>query len=119
VTYLLDTKDGLLVFDLIETGGEPLNARGWKAEPDWAVLSASREDRAAKRLTREIQTFRETESGNYRRSHEIHEVRLFDRHTVVSWLEHEGFEVEVEVATAYGSLALPPSRVAFHATRLA
>jgi hypothetical protein len=42
-------------------------------------------------------------------------VRAFNRAAVVSWLEQVGFEVEV--ATAYGGLALPRRRVAFHALR--
>jgi SAM-dependent methyltransferase len=110
------SKNGLLVFDLIETSSDPLNARSWTAGPDWAVLSASREDVATGRLTREIQTFRDVGGGNYRRSSELHHVRLFERSSVVSWLEQAGFEVEV--ATAYGAFRLGPRRVAFRAFRL-
>jgi SAM-dependent methyltransferase len=108
-------EGGLLVFDIIETGDQPLSARAWKAGPDWAVLSASQEDRAARRLTREIETFRDMGGGRYRRSSEVHHVRLFERAAVVLWLEQAGFEVQV--ATAYGPFALPPRRVAFHASR--
>jgi SAM-dependent methyltransferase len=108
-------RGGLLVFDLIETGHPPLDARAWRAGPDWAVLSVSQEDAETRRLTREIDTFRDVGSGTYRRRREVHHVRLFDRALVVSWLEHEGFEVEV--ATTYGALTLPPRRVAFHASR--
>lgn len=110
------SKNGLLAFDLIETSSEPLNARTWAAGPDWAVLSASREDVATSRLTREIETFRAIGGGNYRRSSELHHVRLFERSAVVSWLEQEGFQVEV--ATAYGAYRLAPRRVAFRAFRL-
>jgi hypothetical protein len=104
-----------LVFDLIEIEGRPLGTRAWKAGPDWAVLSASHEDVENKRLTREIETFRDPGNGAYRRRSEVHHVRLFDRRAVASWLERAGFEVEV--STAYGAFELPPRRLAFFASR--
>lgn len=106
---------GLLVFDLIETGEPALNARAWKAGPDWAVLSASHEDAVKSRLTREIETFRDLGSGEYRRRKETHHVRLFARDAVTSWLGQAGFTVET--ATTYGGFQLAPRRVAFHAVR--
>jgi SAM-dependent methyltransferase len=109
------TANGLFAFDLIESGGQSLAARAWKSGPNWAVLSASHEDAEASRLTREIETFRDVGDGTYRRSKEVHHVRLFERAAVVSWLEKAGFEVEV--TTAYGALPLPHRRVAFLAAR--
>jgi SAM-dependent methyltransferase len=109
-------KGGLVVFDVIETGNPPLSARGWKAGPDWAVLSASEEDAELRQLTRSIETFRDVGDGAYRRRSEVHHVRLFDRGAVRSWLEQAGFAVEM--MTAYGSLELPRRRVAFCATLL-
>ncbi len=106
--------EGLLVFDVIEVEGESLEARGWTSAADWAVLYETREDRAARTLTRSIETFRRTEDGNYRRGSEVHHVRLFERNDVTRWLELEGFDVEV--ATAYGRCRLPPRRVAFIAS---
>jgi len=108
-------KGGLMVFDLIETGDVSLNARAWKAGPDWAVLSASAEDSELMQLTRDIETFRDVGGGSYRRRSEVHYVRLFERSAVSSWLEQAGFEVET--TTTYGSFALPRRRVAFYATR--
>jgi SAM-dependent methyltransferase len=99
---------GLLVFDLIETGDHSLNARAWKAGPDWAVLSASEEDADRMQLTRNIETFRDVGGGSYRRRSEVHHVRLFERNAVSSWLEQVGFEVEI--ATTYGTFALPRRR---------
>lgn len=109
-------QGGQFVFDLIETGATPLNARAWKSGPEWAVLSASTEDVESRRLTREIETFRDLGAGSYRRTREIHHVRLFERAAVVAWLAQAGFEVET--ATAYGAHELPQRRVAFFATRL-
>lgn len=109
-------QGGQLVFDLIETGAPPLNARTWKSGVEWAVLSASTEDVEGKRLTREIETFRDLGAGSYRRTRELHHVRLFERAAVLAWLAQAGFKVET--ATAYGALELPQRRVAFYATRL-
>jgi len=106
---------GLLIFDVIETDGDPLDGRGWASGPDWAVLYESREDRSARHLVRTIETFRLAQDGSYRRSAEVHSVRLFDRRAVTTWLEQEGFEVQVDMA--YGRFDLAPRRVAFTATR--
>jgi SAM-dependent methyltransferase len=108
-------QGGLMLFDLIETGDESLNARAWKAGPDWAVLAASAENSEGTQLTRSIETFRDAGEGSYRRRSEVHHVRLFERGAVGAWLEQAGFDVET--ATAYGSFALPRRRVAFYATR--
>jgi SAM-dependent methyltransferase len=107
--------NGLLAFDLIEKGDQPLDARAWNTGPDWAVLSATHEEARAGRLTREIETFRDVGGGAYRRRSEVHHVCLFDRAAVVSWLAEAAFDVEV--ATTYGALALPRRRVAFYASR--
>jgi len=96
-------------------GAPLLDARGWKAGPDWAVLFTNREDVERSQLTREIETFRDVGSGTYRRRSEVHHVRSFDRDAVTSWLEQAGFEVET--ATTYGSFELARRRVAFYATR--
>jgi SAM-dependent methyltransferase len=108
-------RGGLLIFDLIETGSSALDGRTWMAGPTWAVLANSHEDVGARELTRQIETFRDTGGGSYRRRSEIHHVRVFERKTVTSWLEQLGFEVET--ATAYGSYELPRRRVAFYASR--
>jgi hypothetical protein len=81
------------------------------------VLYESAEEREARRLVRTVQTFRLTNDGSYRRSAEVHEVRLFDRGTLSTWLEAEGFDVDS--GTAYGSFELPRRRIAFTATRRA
>ncbi len=105
---------GLMVFDLLETGDPPLDARAWRAGRDWGVLSASQEDAQTRQLIRHIETFRDVGDGNYRRSSEVHHVRLFDRASITSWLEQAGFEVET--ACAYGALELARRRVAFFAS---
>jgi SAM-dependent methyltransferase len=107
---------GLMIFDLIEAEGAPLDARGWSTGDDWAVLYETREDRVARRLTRYIETFRRpaTDAIGYRRSREVHDVRTFETRDVTRWLDDAGFSVEI--ADRYGSYALAPRRRAFFAT---
>ena len=109
------SQGGLLVFDLIETGAPALDARAWKAGPNWAVLAESHEDVDNRRLMRRIETFRDAGDGTYRRRSEIHHIRIFERATVASWLEKLGFDVRTRFT--YGDLELPRRRVAFYATR--
>jgi SAM-dependent methyltransferase len=108
---------GLMIFDLIEAEGPPLDARGWSSGDDWAILHETREDRAARRLTRSIETFRRTsaDASAYRRSREVHDVRTFETRDVKQWLDDAGFSVET--ADRYGAYALAPRRRAFFAIR--
>jgi SAM-dependent methyltransferase len=106
---------GQLVFDLIVIEGPPLDASGWRSTDDWVILYETREDPLARRLTRTIETFRLSDGGTYRRTREVHEVRLFDETTTRSLLRSAGFDVET--ARTYGPHPLPPRRVAFFATR--
>lgn len=105
---------GFLIFDLIVTGEPTLASRGWTSGDDWAVLFETSEEHAARTLRRRIVTFREV-SGAYRRSDETHEVRVFERDTVTTWLVAAGFDVET--ASGYGPVPLLPRRTAFTARR--
>ena len=108
---------GLLVFDLIDCAGAPLDARGWSSGDDWALLYETREDQPARSLTRHIETFRTTgaDGSTYRRSREVHHVRTFAAAEVERWLDRAGFGVEV--SDAYGSYKLASRRRAFFAVR--
>ncbi len=111
------TPGGLLIFDLIESEGPTLDARGWSTGDDWAILYEAREDRAGRRLIRSIETFRHpaADAIGYRRSREVHDVRTFDTQDVKQWLDDAGFSVEI--AHRYGAYALAPRRRAFFAVR--
>lgn len=108
---------GLMIFDLIEAEGAPLDARRWSSGDDWAILYETREDRAARRLTRYIETFRRpaADAMGHRRSREVHDVRTFETRDVEQWLDDAGFSVEI--ADRYGAYALAPRRRAFFAIR--
>jgi SAM-dependent methyltransferase len=105
---------GHLVFDLIETGPASLDARGWLAGDDWAVLFAVAEDVAGRRLTRTIETFRQID-GTYRRSGEVHHVAIFESAWVLAALHAAGFAATT--STAYGAQSLGVRRRAFFAVR--
>jgi SAM-dependent methyltransferase len=66
----------------------------------WAVLATSEEDRARKRLTRRITSFRQV-GDLYRKDEEVHKLRLLDRADVIRWLRKAGFVVSR--LTGYGS----------------
>jgi SAM-dependent methyltransferase len=104
---------GLLIFDVIGLGEPTLAGRSWRSGADWAILVETTEDQSERRLVRSIETFRRV--GNaYRRSHEIHHVRLFDIPALCARLVACGFSVET--SSSYGAQQLPPRRRAFFAT---
>jgi SAM-dependent methyltransferase len=108
---------GLMIFDLIEAEGAPLDARGWSSGDDWAILYETREERSVRGLIRSIETFRRpvADAIAYRRSREAHHVRTFATRDVQQWIEDAGFSVET--ADRYGAYPLAPRRRAFFATR--
>lgn len=105
---------GLLIFDVIEVGEPSLAARTWASGDDWAVLAETREDQAARRLVRSIETFRRV-GEHYRRGRELHHVRLFDTAELCRQLAAFGFSIET--ARCYGAQPLPPRRRAFFCVR--
>jgi SAM-dependent methyltransferase len=106
---------GLLLFDLVVSEGPSLERRGFRSEPGWAMLVETTEDRAARRLTRRIETFRETSPGLYRRAREVHEVRTFGESALLAALDRAGFDARA--GRAWGQVELLPRRTAFVASR--
>jgi 2-polyprenyl-3-methyl-5-hydroxy-6-metoxy-1,4-benzoquinol methylase len=107
---------GMLIFDVIGLGEPSLAARTWRSGDDWAVLVETTEKQADRILIREIEVFRRTD-GLYRRSGEVHAVRLFEVTKLCEQLAYMGFATET--ACSYGTQELPPRRHAVFATRLA
>jgi 2-polyprenyl-3-methyl-5-hydroxy-6-metoxy-1,4-benzoquinol methylase len=107
---------GMLIFDVIGLGEPSLAARTWRSGHDWAVLVETTEKQAERTLIREIEVFRRTD-GLYRRSREVHTLRLFEVTKLCEQLACIGFATET--ARSYGTQELPPRRHAFFATRLA
>lgn len=107
---------GMLMFDVIGLGEPSLAGRTWRSGEDWAVLVETTENQADRTLIREIETFRRV-AELYRRSHEVHRVRLFDIRRLCDQLASSGFTTVT--ARSYGAQQLPPRRHALFATRLA
>ena len=107
---------GMLIFDVIGLGEPSLAARTWRSGDDWAVLVETTENQSERTLVRDIEVFRRADDL-YRRSREVHTVRLFE----VTKLREQlaSFGLKTETARSYGAQELPPRRHAFFATRLA
>lgn len=108
---------GLFVFDVIVDGpGRSLTRTGFQAGPRFTVCVTTTEDRARTRLTRAITSFvAERDVGPYRRTHEVHHVRVLNTRALVSALDDAGFDVVVK--KRYGAHPLAIRRRAFVCTR--
>ena len=107
---------GMLIFDAIELGEPSLAGRTWRSGDDWAVLVETTEKQPERSLVRNIEVFRRVGDA-YRRSYEVHRVRLFDVSILHNQLNSYGFVTEM--FQSYGVQPLPPRRHAFFATRVA
>jgi SAM-dependent methyltransferase len=105
--------DGKLIFDVIGLGEPSLAGRTWRSGDGWAVLVETTEDQSERTLVRTIETFRRV-GDLYRRSREIHAVRLFCVTKLYNQLTSFGFVTET--AQSYGAQQLPPRRYAFFGT---
>jgi SAM-dependent methyltransferase len=107
---------GLFVFDGAEAGrgGKTGETRGFAVGDDWACIATAKENRAERKLTREITSFRKR-GATYRREHETHVLRLFDRARVLAELRKPGFRVRT--IRSYGELRFPPGYVGFVAKK--
>jgi SAM-dependent methyltransferase len=103
---------GLFVFDVAAPGrgaGAPVR---WHAGEGWVVVARVAEDTRRRVLTREITTFRRV-GRTWRRSDEVHRLRLYRPRDVVSALAEAGFHARQ--MRGYGALRLPRGWVVFAA----
>ncbi|HKQ62101.1 MAG TPA: methyltransferase domain-containing protein [Candidatus Polarisedimenticolaceae bacterium] len=107
---------GLLVFDVAVPGrlGRAAARRSHAEGRDWAVLVHAEEDRRTRRLTRRITSFRKV-GACYRRTVEVHRLRLWDPRKLSAQLRRVGFRVRV--LRGYGQLRFAPGHVGFLARR--
>ena len=96
---------GIFVFDVAGPSRIPPGGprRHWTEGRDWAVLVESTGDHRRNTLTRRIVSFRKVE-GRYRRSQEIHHLKLYRPADLKQALHRAGFQAEV--VTAYGRVRL-------------
>ena len=107
---------GVFVFDVLGPGQVPAGVKeqGFSEGPDWAVLNEKEEDEASGTMERRIVSFRKV--GNlYRRTDEVHRVRLYDPEEISAGLSRAGFEVSA--MDSYGGYPLGKNHAAFVARR--
>jgi SAM-dependent methyltransferase len=105
---------GLFAFDLLALGRAKLDHRSWREGTDWAILHETRELAARRLLERRIVTFRRSGMA-WRRSDELHRVRVADPAAVLRDLRAAGFRVST--SRRYGTHPLLPRRLAFLARK--
>jgi SAM-dependent methyltransferase len=106
---------GVLMFD-VSTPGRVADGlrRDFFEGRGWTVTVEASEDRRHRQLRRAITSYRRAGSA-YRRSFELHELRLWSAREVVRLLKRIGFEVATR--DRYGVLRLPEGMVCFVATK--
>ena len=121
--YLFDRRNterrlrGLFqrVFDVAEPGRVPGGFRGHHREgKDWAVLVEAEEDRQKRTMSRRIAFFRKV-GDLYRRTFEVHQLRLLPRSDMAKQLRAIGFRVRI--LRGYGQLRFAPGLVGFLARK--
>jgi SAM-dependent methyltransferase len=97
---------GIFVFDVATPGRGSKRGhrhRHWR-EDDWVILTEVEEDPERAILTRQITAFRR-ESSLYRRTEEVHRLRLYDAAKLAASLTELGFRVRR--LRRYGNLPFP------------
>jgi SAM-dependent methyltransferase len=108
---------GVFVFDVLGPGQVPPGATEqiFRVAEDWAVLAEREEDAEEKgTMERRIVSFRKV-GEHYRRTDEVHRVRLYEPSELSAELWRAGFEVRT--MGAYGDNALGEGHAAFEARK--
>ncbi len=109
---------GLFVFDVAGPDRVPAEvpAQYWKEGDDWAIHVEVDGNAHSRWMTRKIVCFRRNGAGHYRRSEELHRLRLMEVSEVVEELESIGFRTSVQ--SGYGRFRLYPGLQAVVARQL-
>ena len=104
---------GAFVFDLATPGRVPTGeTSAFRTGDDWAILYAAREDTKGRKLERRMTTFRKIAGGaTYRRSEEIHRLRLWRTAEIETMLRDARFKVQSR--RGYGGGAFAPGHRVF------
>ncbi|HEY7162031.1 MAG TPA: class I SAM-dependent methyltransferase, partial [Acidobacteriota bacterium] len=107
---------GVFIFDVMESLPYELKypKRVYKEGKDWAILFSATCDRKKKTLTRHIVTYRKV-GAHYKRSEEVHHLKVLNRKIVRGELERAGFRVRY--LQSYGKLQMMPGRLGFLAQK--
>ena len=103
---------GVFVFDAAGPGRA--TGRVWASGDGWAVLVNRREDLGRRILTREISSFRQC-GRLWRRTDEVHTLRLFGEAELMSALKEAGFRARL--LRGYGAFRLPAGHAVFFARK--
>jgi SAM-dependent methyltransferase len=85
---------GLLVFDFMESAAGRTYEQKTRAGRDWAIELSADVNGSGRLLTRRITTVRKL-GRKYRRSHEIHQIRIYPRQQLFGALARVGFDVTI------------------------
>jgi SAM-dependent methyltransferase len=107
-------KGGVFIFDFIESGKRRTYSAASRSGRDWAFASQAELDRSGRVLTRRMVSIRNV-GRQFRRSHEIHVVRIYTRRAVGQALADAGFSSRM--SRSYGRYRLLPGGVAVVATK--
>ena len=90
-------KGGILFFDFLTPDILPENDYHCKIarQKDWEMFLAYRTVDEGKGMERDIILFKLLDNGNYRRSREVHRIRVFELSEIRALLEALNFEVEI------------------------
>jgi SAM-dependent methyltransferase len=107
---------GVFIFDLVEPGyvRGPNPLRSYREGEDWATLVHVEEHRQRKTLTRHITLFRKV-GKLYRRSEEVHRLRLYKGTEIAKVLRRVGFRVRL--LRGYGEFRFRRAHVGFVARK--
>ena len=88
------TPGGVFIFDILEKGQVAVGTtiKGFTQGEGWVVLVEKEEDEEQMTLTRRITSFRKV-GEHYRRSDEIHHVRLYEATAIASELSGVGLSL--------------------------
>ena len=106
--------DGIFVFDILceHSDDRTIESRKFTEGEDWLVTVERKETRNT--ITRKIISFRQLKT-NYRKSTEIHNVRLYKPELIKSFLEKAGFIVRIQ--QGYGQEPIGDNHVVMIASK--
>jgi hypothetical protein len=104
---------GFFIFDLATPGRVPTGEdSAFRVGDDWAILYTATEERESHKLQRRITTFRRIREGaTYRRSEEVHRIRLWPPAEIEEMLRDARFKVQTR--RGYGGRSFAPGHRVF------
>ncbi|CZG39549.1 trans-aconitate 2-methyltransferase [Legionella pneumophila] len=83
---------GVFIFDMIGPGNR-IDKKYFIEKEDWTMFVHVCEDNKKNELTRDVTLFRKI-NEHYRKSKELHRVKLYPHQMIIQWLKNVGFKVQ-------------------------